>query len=63
MSIGRKISATIGVTLMWAISMVSITIGELLVVSTGAYKYHIWKNWTDYKNFLTIVWVMRETED
>jgi hypothetical protein len=57
MNIGRKISATIGVTLMCAISAVSITVGELLVVRTSAYTYHIWRNWTDYKDFVKSVWV------
>ena len=60
MNIGRKISATIGVTLMCAISAVSFTIGELLVVRTNAYKYHIWENWTDYTDFLKSVWVRSE---
>ena len=63
MNIGRKISATIGVTLMWALSMVNITIGELLVVRTHTYKYHIWRNWTDYKDFLRGVWVSHDTDE
>ena len=61
MNIGRKISATIGVTLMCATSMVTITIGELLVIRTRAYKYHIWRDWTDYTDFLKSVWIKEET--
>ena len=63
MNIGRKISATIGITLMWAISAVNITIGELLVVRTSAYRYHIWRDWTDYIDFLKSVWVREETPE
>lgn len=63
MNIGRKISATIGITLMWVLSMVNHTIGELLVVRSGTYKYHIRRDWTDYKNFLKSAWVKRATED
>lgn len=61
MNIGRKISATIGMTLMWAIATLSITIAELLVVRSNTYKYHIWRNWTDYTDFLKSVWVRNET--
>lgn len=63
MNIGRKISATIGVTLMCATTMVTITIGELLVVRTYAYKYHMCRNWTDCKNFLKGVWVSHDPDE
>lgn len=63
MNIGRKISATIGITLMCATSMVTTTIGELLVVRTSAYRYHIWRDWTDYIDFLKSVWIKEETPD
>ena len=62
MNIGRKISATIGVTLMCALGMVNITIGELLVVRTSAYRYHIGRNWSDYKDFLRGAWVNPDPE-
>ena len=63
MNIGRKISATIGITLMWAISAVNITIGELLVARSWTYKYQIWRDWTDYKYFLKSTWIREETPD
>ena len=56
MNIGKKISVTIGVTLMCALSAVNIIIGELLVARTHTYKYHICRNWIDYKDFLKCVW-------
>lgn len=63
MNIGRKISATIGITLMCALSMVTTTVGELLVIRTRTYKYQIWRDWTSYTDFLKTVWVRDELPD
>lgn len=63
MNIGRKISATIGITLMCGLSMVTTTVGELLVIRTRAYKYQIWRDWSGYTDFLKSVWIKEETPD
>ena len=63
MNIGRKISATIGITLMCGLSTVTTTVGELLVIRTRSYKYQIRRDWTAYKDFLKTVWIREEIPD